>query len=137
MAVALRRRARWSERRAGKPDGARASTVLGDLSIDVSGWRVRVDNRDLHLTPTEFKLLAYLASRGGEIVSREQLAHEVWGDQAMSGSRTIDAYLRRLRKKVRGTGTPQFLHGPGMGYQLVPCALQNMCAGHLPRSFVV
>ena len=89
------------------------------MSIDVSGWRVFVDGQLVHLTPTEFRLLVFLAKRAGNIVGREQLAREVWGDGSMSSSRTIDAYIRRLRNRFVGSDTPQFLHVRGRGYQLV------------------
>ncbi|HEY3063477.1 MAG TPA: response regulator transcription factor [Chloroflexota bacterium] len=118
VAVALRRRSRTTSPTA-RQDSAVASGGLGALSIDLPGWRVRVAEREVHLTPTEFKLLSYMASCAGAIVSRDQLADDVWGTRTMSASRTIDAYIRRLRNKLRGPGTPQFLHVRGLGYQLV------------------
>jgi len=122
VAVAVRRRAR-REREPVAPEPAGVDkSHLGRLSIDLNGWRVRVDQREVHLSPTEFRLLAYFAARVGAIVSREQLAREVWGNEAMCSSRTIDAYLRRLRNKLCGPGTPQLLHVRGFGYQLVESA---------------
>jgi two-component system OmpR family response regulator len=120
VAVALRRHTRTEAAASSVASDAGRQLQVGELSIDLPAWRVQLGGRVIDLTPTEFKLLVYLATRAGAIVSRDQLANEVWGDHSMSGSRTIDAYLRRLRNKLLGPGTPRFLHVRGLGYQLVP-----------------
>jgi DNA-binding response OmpR family regulator len=95
------------------------------LQVDLARWRVTLDNRPLDLTPTEFQLLAFMARRPGEIISRTELARGVWGNESMSGSRTIDAYVRRISAKLAGgprTGpgerVPRVLSIRGLGYQL-------------------
>jgi DNA-binding response OmpR family regulator len=122
--VAARRRARGTAavRAEESSNGQPKSLGVGTLTIDVPRWYVAVDGRRVHLTPTEFKLLVHLATRAGEMVTREQLAHDVWGDGAMSRSRVIDAYVRRVRHKLGNNGTPQFLPVRGVGYQVVPAA---------------
>jgi DNA-binding response OmpR family regulator len=120
LAVALRRRNRGLAPTTGQASGGRSSLLLGGLAIDVPGWRVSIDGRQIHLTPTEFRLLLFVARRSGEFVGRAEIARELWGDPSMSGSRTIDAYMRRVRNKLVGKGTPQLLHVRGLGYQLVP-----------------
>jgi DNA-binding response OmpR family regulator len=95
-----------------------AAPDLGRLRVDLARWRVTLDERPLDLTPTEFQLLVFMARRPGEIISRAELARGVWGDESMAGSRTIDAYVRRISAKLSGRGAPRILSIRGMGYQL-------------------
>jgi two-component system alkaline phosphatase synthesis response regulator PhoP len=95
------------------------------LRVDVARWRVTLDDRPLDLTPTEFQLLVFMARRPGEIISRQELARGVWGDESMSQSRTIDAYVRRISAKLAGARrlapaevAPRVLSIRGLGYQL-------------------
>src|SRR5438874_6666281 len=76
---------------------------LGRLRVDLARWRVTVDEKPLTLTPTEFQLLVFMARRPGEIISRQELARGVWGNESMSRSRTIDAYVRRISTKLSGS----------------------------------
>lgn len=104
--------------------------VVGDgpdidrLRVDLARWRVTVDDRLLNLTPTEFHLLVFMARRPGEIISRQELARGAWGDENMSRSRTIDAYVRRIANKLAESdgpsqeGPPRILNIRGLGYQL-------------------
>ena len=98
---------------------------LGRLRVDISRWRVTVDDKPLSLTPTEFQLLVFMARRPGEIISRQELARGVWGNESMSRSRTIDAYVRRISSKLTGSRRqaeddcqPRILNIRGLGYQL-------------------
>lgn len=98
---------------------------LGRLRIDLARWRVTVDNKPLALTPTEFQLLVFMAGRPGEIISRQELARGVWGNESMSRSRTIDAYVRRISSKLTNSHPrtddewpPRILNIRGLGYQL-------------------
>lgn len=98
---------------------------LGRLRVDLARWRVTVDDKPLNLTPTEFQLLVFMARRPGEIISRQELARGVWGNESMSRSRTIDAYVRRIASKLSGSQRdaaddwpPRILNIRGMGYQL-------------------
>ena len=89
---------------------------LGDLHIDRSGRRVRVAASDVHLTPTEFDLLARLASEPGTVLSREDLMRDVWGwsdpASARGGTRTVDSHVRSLRAKI-GAERVRTVHGVG------------------------
>ena len=88
----------------------------GDLELDRETHRVRRSGTDLHLGPTEFKLLEYLMRKPGRVFSREQLLDGVWGNDAYIDERTVDVHVGRLRKAlsqsdgsdpirtVRGTG---------------------------------
>jgi two-component system OmpR family response regulator len=91
---------------------------LGRLRVDLAGSRVLLDARPLDLTPTEYQLLVFMSRRAGEIISREELASCVWGDESMARSRTIDAYVRRVSAKLHGPGAPRILRIHGLGYQL-------------------
>jgi DNA-binding response OmpR family regulator len=95
------------------PPGERLA--IGPLEIDPAGRRVRVDGAEVHLTPTEFDLLALLAARPGVVYSREQLLAEVWGWRDGSGQRTVDSHVRGLRRKL-GTELVRTVHG--IGYSL-------------------
>jgi DNA-binding response OmpR family regulator len=96
------------------PPGERLA--IGPLEIDPAGRRVRVDGAEVHLTPTEFDLLALLAARPGVVYSREQLLAEVWGWRDGSGQRTVDSHVRGLRRKL-GSGLVRTVHGIGYALQ--------------------
>jgi DNA-binding response OmpR family regulator len=85
---------------------------VGELEIDFEARRVRVNGEVVHLTPTEFDLLALLAARPGAVFSREQLLAEVWGWRDGSGQRTVDSHVRGLRRKL-GTDLVRTVHGVG------------------------
>jgi len=100
------------ERRPSPPGDALA---IGALEIDPAARRVRVDGTEVHLTPTEFDLLALLAGRPGVVFSRDQLLAEVWGWRDGSGQRTVDSHVRGLRRKL-GNDLVRTVHG--IGYAL-------------------
>lgn len=93
---------------------ARPATRLavGDLVLDTGTRRVTVADQEVRLTPTEFDLLARLASRPGEVLTREHLLAEVWDWPDASGTRTVDSHVRALRAKV-GAGRVRTVHGVG------------------------
>ena len=71
-----------------------------DLSMDTSSHRVRRNGRDVHLGPTEFRLLRYFLEHPGRVFSREQLLDVVWGRDVYVEARTVDVHIRRLRKAL-------------------------------------
>ena len=85
---------------------------VGELEIDPSARLVRVGGEVVHLTPTEFDLLALLAARPGAVFSRDQLLAEVWGWRDGSGQRTVDSHVRGLRRKL-GSDLVRTVHGVG------------------------
>jgi DNA-binding response OmpR family regulator len=94
--------------------GHAVSTVVtvGDVELDASSRRVRRSGEEIHLTPTEFDLLSWLAAHPGAVASREQLLHQVWGYRDGSGARTVDSHVRSLRRKL-GSGIVRTVHGVG------------------------
>jgi two-component system phosphate regulon response regulator PhoB len=75
-----------------------------DLSMDLAGHRVRRNGRDIHLGPTEYRLLRYFMEHQGRVFSREQLLDQVWGADVYVELRTVDVHIRRLRKAVNSAG---------------------------------
>jgi DNA-binding response OmpR family regulator len=98
-----------------RPAPAGDAIAVGPLVIDPGARRVHVDDAEVHLTPTEFDLLALLAGRPGIVFSREQLLAEVWGWRDGAGQRTVDSHVRGLRRKL-GSGLVRTVHG--IGYAL-------------------
>ncbi|MBN2554414.1 MAG: response regulator transcription factor [Anaerolineales bacterium] len=73
---------------------------VGDLEVDMRRREARLHARQLGLTPTEFRVLAALARRSGEAVSRQELIEEVWGDYRKEGGSALRRYIWFLRKKI-------------------------------------
>ncbi len=71
-----------------------------DLTMDLAAHRVRRGSRDVHLGPTEFRLLRHLMQHPGRVFSREQLLDAVWGHDVYVEPRTVDVHIRRLRKAL-------------------------------------
>ncbi|CCH76456.1 Sensory transduction protein regX3 [Nostocoides japonicum T1-X7] len=90
---------------------------VGSLVIDPAARRVTVDGSPVHLTPTEFDLLAALASEPGTVATREGLMRDVWGWHDAGGTRTLDSHVKTLRAKI-GRRRIRTVHG--VGYALDP-----------------
>ena len=73
-----------------------------DLTMDLASHRVRRGSREVHLGPTEFRLLRHLMEHQGRVFSREQLLDLVWGQDVYVEPRTVDVHIRRLRKALNG-----------------------------------
>ncbi len=112
--VLLRRVERAAELARSDHDGS--DLEVGNLVLDRSGRRVRVGTTDVHLTPTEFDLLACLAAQAGTVLTREELLRDVWGwsdpAAARGGTRTVDSHVRSLRAKI-GAERVRTVHGVG------------------------
>ena len=94
---------------------------VGGLEIDPVSREATLDGRALDLTRLEFDLLAYLAAREGEVVSRRKLLAEVWKQPYGGGDKTIDVHVAWLRRKLGETATePRYLRTVrGVGVKLV------------------
>ena len=77
---------------------------VGDIQIDRTTHRVTRDGKDIHLGPTEFRLLEYFAQHPGRVFSREQLLDGVWGSDVYVEARTVDVHIGRLRKALMSMG---------------------------------
>jgi DNA-binding response OmpR family regulator len=106
---ALLRRVERAPERAG-----RSRLRLGDIEVDLEGRWVRRGGTAVHLTPTEFDLLAYLVRHPGRVFSRPQLLGDVWGYRDGGGARTVDSHVRALRRKL-GADAVRTVHGVGYG----------------------
>ena len=98
-----------------KPDTIRHA----DLEIDLVRHRAARDGSRLDLTPKEFALLALLARRAGEVLSRTRIAEEVWDMNFDGGTNVVDVHVRRLRAKVDDPFDRKLIHTVrGVGYVL-------------------
>ncbi|MUN35829.1 response regulator [Actinomadura sp. NEAU-AAG5] len=98
------------------PDAAAAPPVrIGPLELDARARRVRRDGREVHLTPTEFDLLACLVRNRGAVLTRAVLLEQVWDWADASGTRVVDSHVKALRRKL-GPDLIRTVHG--VGYSL-------------------
>jgi two-component system response regulator MprA len=89
------------------------------LRLDPAAHGLRVGERAEALTPTEFRLLAALAARPGEVLRRRELVAAAWPDGAIVHANTLDTYIGRLRRKLRGLGADEEIAtARGVGYVL-------------------
>ena len=94
--------------------------VVGDLSLDLNKFEVKVRGEVMDLTLREFEVLKYLANQPGQVVTREVLLEKVWGYEYYGDIRTVDVTVRRIREKIeKDTSTPKILITKrGVGYYL-------------------
>ncbi len=99
-----------------------APVVVGDLVIDVRARTVMLEGRRIDLARREFELLATLASRRGEVVTKRELLAEVWQQPYGGADRTVDVHVSWLRRKLGETAAaPRYLHTVrGVGVRLAP-----------------
>jgi DNA-binding response OmpR family regulator len=106
----------------GSPAGSTSEIVVGGLCIDPDRRQVLLDAKLLELSRLEFDLLAHLARRSPEVVSRRELLAEVWRQPHGGADKTIDVHLSWVRRKLgESAGEPRYLHTVrGVGIKLVP-----------------
>lgn len=103
--------------RRSSPELMSNALVVGDLELDRETHRVRRQDREVHLGPTEFRLLEFLMSTPGRVFSREQLLNGVWGHDVYVDDRTVDVHIGRLRKAInRGRARDPIRTVRGAGY---------------------
>ncbi len=109
----LRRKASTSEER-------KTTIVVGDLTIDLARHKVMVRGQPVDLTPTEFRLLAYLARHKGYVIHHERLLTEVWGPEYRDQLDYLRLYISYLRRKIEeDPAKPQIIKTErGVGYYL-------------------
>lgn len=110
-----RLRALVRRRGPGRPD----RFEYADLALDRVRHTARRGDKDLKLTPTEFRLLEYFLRHPGEVVRRTELLEKVWDLQFDPGSNVVDVHVANLRRKLQDAGGPTLLHTiRGVGYML-------------------
>jgi two-component system OmpR family response regulator len=104
-------------RRAGTAD---APIELADgLRLDPAAHAIRAGERSAALTPTEFRILAVLAARPGDVARRGELTAAAWPDGAIVHANTLDTYIGRLRRKLAGLDSARSIETVrGVGYAL-------------------
>jgi DNA-binding response OmpR family regulator len=125
---ALLRRVERAAAAAAKPD---ETLYVAGVALDLATRRVRRDDDTVHLTPTEFDLLAHLASHPGQVFTRGQLLVQVWGYHDDSGARTVDSHVRAVRRKL-GPDVIRTVHG--VGYAADDAAVTAASGGTRDRS---
>ncbi|MFC5748498.1 response regulator transcription factor [Actinomadura rugatobispora] len=110
-------------RSAAQPDEDRYLTV-GRLRLDLAARRATIADTEISLRPKEFDLLAYLAGRAGQVVTREDLIDEVWDINWFGPTKTLDVHVSALRRKLAQHGdNPRritTLRGRGYRYEIEP-----------------
>jgi two-component system KDP operon response regulator KdpE len=91
------------------------------LQVDLSSRKVVLDGKDVKLTPTEYKLLAYLVKNAGKVVRHSELLQGVWGDEYGTETNYLRIYIKHLRDKIEvDASNPRFiLNEPGVGYRFI------------------
>jgi two-component system, OmpR family, phosphate regulon response regulator PhoB len=103
--------------RRAKPGQVATVLSIGDVELDRETRRVLRAGRDVHLGPTEFRLLEFLMQSPGRVFSREQLLNGVWGRDIYIDERTVDVHVGRLRRALnRGRSTDPIRTVRGGGY---------------------
>lgn len=94
--------------------------VIGELSLNLDKFEVKVRGKAIDLTLREFEVLRYLANQPGQVVTREVLLEKVWGYEYYGDIRTVDVTIRRIREKIENdTSSPKILITKrGVGYYL-------------------
>ncbi|MFM7876024.1 MAG: response regulator transcription factor NblR [Microcystis panniformis] len=92
---------------------------FGDLVLDLVTRRLSYKNKNIELTMKEFELLRYLMIHPKEVLSRDQILENVWGDEFQGESNVIEVYIRYLRLKMEASGQKRLIHTVrGVGYVL-------------------
>ncbi len=98
----------------------RSIVTIGNLTIDYAQHLVKMDDKELTLTPIEYRLLAYLAQNVGRVVTQDLLLEHVWGSEYVGESHVLQVNINRLRRKIEPDYThPRYIVTKvGIGYML-------------------
>ena len=114
----LRRAAKRDATEDGEANDDRSTLRVADLELDEELWTVRRAGSPVELSPTEFRLLAYLMRNQGLMLSRKQLLENVWGCEYAGQSQVLETYVSYLRRKLDPLGPPLIHTQRGVGYTL-------------------
>lgn len=100
--------------------GLQAMTTTGELAIDYAQHLVTLAGKEILLTPTEYRILAYLAQNAGRVVTQDLLLEHVWGSEYLGESHMLQVNINRLRRKLEDDPThPRYIQTKvGVGYSL-------------------
>ena len=106
--------------RANLPDKESGFAIHGNIKLDMKKYQAFVDEREVELTPTEFRLLEALVRRRGEVAGEKELIQEVWGNYRQEDASVVRRYILMLRKKIeKDPSSPSLLLTVrGFGYRL-------------------
>lgn len=95
--------------------------MVHELRVDLAHRHVFVGNQEVHLTPTEYRLLMVMIHHAGKVVTHRQLLKEVWGPDSVEENQYLRVYMGQLRRKLEADpARPRYLlTEPGVGYRLV------------------
>ena len=98
----------------------RSVFTIGNLRVDLLKRQIFLNDREVHLTPIEYKLLTVLIQSAGKVITHRQLLKEVWGPPYVNETQYLRVYLAQLRHKLEADpARPKFLiNEPGVGYRL-------------------
>jgi len=101
-------------------ENALGASLTADIVIDSAAMKVYVRGKEIRTTTLEFRLLEYMARHQGKVFTRDALLDAVWGDLQFVTPRSVDACIRRIRRKIESdANAPQFLRTiRGIGYKL-------------------
>jgi two-component system KDP operon response regulator KdpE len=103
------------------PERITAAIEAGDFVIDPEAHTVELNRKPIHLTPTEFDLLHYLARQAGKVVTHRALLKAVWGPQATQQNEYLRVFIGQVRKKLEAESDKQYIQTePWVGYRFVP-----------------
>jgi two-component system KDP operon response regulator KdpE len=98
-----------------------APIELGDFHIDLQARITTVHGKEIHLTPTEFDLLVYMARHPGKVLTHRTLLNAVWGGQNVQTTEYLWVFINQLRKKIDPQGSPYHIQTePRIGYRFLP-----------------
>jgi DNA-binding response OmpR family regulator len=118
--------------RAGDPaasSSAARTLRLGRVALEPETRRATLDGEPVHLTPTEFDILALLGDKPGVVFTREQLLADIWGYRDGFGARTVDSHVQALRRKL-GASVIRTVHGVGYAAGDDELTPQSNTGGH-------
>jgi two-component system phosphate regulon response regulator PhoB len=102
------------------PGNESGEITLGRIKMDTISRRVLSDGQEIHLGPTDYRLLEFFMANPGRVFSRSQLLDRVWGTNVYLEERTVDVHIRRLRKALEKASAESYLQtARGHGYRFV------------------
>jgi two-component system, OmpR family, response regulator len=111
---------RRTSRQRGSSPAEDPTLRAADIELDEEHWTVRRGGVQLELSPTEFRLLAYLMRNQGRMLTRQQILENVWGWEFVGQSQVVETYISYLRRKLDPLGPPLIHTQRGVGYSLRP-----------------